>query len=1568
MAALLETPSRVWRRIQADQDRDMPSLPSLPAFDDSADPQATLDESSEDMQIASPIHSTPVVLSHVASTVRAPSSASSTARFANSLASRSTKSSLSISRGTAQAPQPQYSFDISSIPSLPNARDEPEDMDIRSSDQETEDSSVPDAYLPPPLDDNVDADLDLSDALQSVSRSNSPGLGDRETPRKKTPSLTRTTSSPSSTTSNSTPHSARSGGWQRDDTGPPLAALAVPLPRSATASPALPSHVEERDLTQMSLGSEFPSACEDPEHSLQDTELLPEATQSQHDQYQASLSSDRHQVSDVSDRQSQHSREPTFSSEEAGSADLNGSSGNGGRGLRSPTPLSAAFSSPASAMFTPTPAFQPRPRARFSAPFCQPRRPSSTKFASIPTRPQSSLVRPDMEDPATPHAHKRSFLLSVINSTARPRLRFPTPHPGNPSDESQSPEAESQVQATPGVTLRKAFAGVTPRPAAVRRARLSHPLTQAWNAASDSGSGSESPYDANVDRASFVSTASSHDLTTHARANASFDPVIGLGERGHGVGRFNAGKLNSYLHGLNRRLQEENEMLVARLRAFEDRYGRDPEGSPAPASAPSSGVSATPAWDPPHSRRSSGGRRVSAGPSLGLGDVAEDVAESWLEEKAALEEMVDELKEELETCTAEKAKAEEALQAEKAERARDKERWRIVADLERRLNEAEDAAKRVKDAERRLAVVEVEKEKAEGALESGRDLGAEVNAANERLAQRQIKELEDESEAALHAERKRTAALEEELRDKMDELSNAIHQTEQLEGEVRKAEAAAAQRIQDLECQLAAAQENANHLAEELEQEQQDNDRLMDEAERASELALATLRATIASLEQRSTSQLGPSQSTIARDLQAEVEALEAELDDAHKEIARLNTIVSQSPARKAIEKAKDARIEQLEKEREDLMERLKSLKSNSGIFGTPGRLVNASNMSPMHRQLLNMSFKSPKTPGGPLRDLSWLQNTMQDPSVSPLVVELARLQAELDRANASIDDKLDRLEDAGFGVVDLTKQLDDAREHIVFLEDEIARMTRREERRIRRLQRIRCIKCRTKIDMRGLQSTGDGDESSILEASTMSLPTEPPTPPTRTTEALRSELKEVNVQLESMKKAWEEEKKQLLGENAVLQDAATRLDVEVRNAKDEIRKYADAERRGERARAGIEGYGCPLKSSVYQELEKARQTMAELEAQLKAERSRLRALTTEQTKAQREKEAVLLDLRRTESDMAEIREQLQHMKQENHELEKELRSNATADQKARLLEAKVAENLENIEQLRQERSLLAADHKDLQRRYAKAAEEVNRLKSEYAASQTSHDNRRHELDLRVLEIEDLRRALSDQASELERIEAEKARMAAEKGDVARTVAALEADLRRVRRDAEAFGRDLKALRAQKEKMETERKEERTKAERAQKQAQAQIRRGRCENSGRVTLARLALKQQHNKECKGLMVQIRYLKAKFTREYTFRCDLGYQKQYLLVLMARLERNEEKILAAIARIGYPAVPTNPPPSKSKSRTLRSVVHSVLFIHRSRRASEQWKQQRAAKPAIEAALQEVRKRRAANGSSA
>jgi predicted nucleic acid-binding Zn-ribbon protein len=92
------------------------------------------------------------------------------------------------------------------------------------------------------------------------------------------------------------------------------------------------------------------------------------------------------------------------------------------------------------------------------------------------------------------------------------------------------------------------------------------------------------------------------------------------------------------------------------------------------------------------------------------------------------------------------------------------------------------------------------------------------------------------------------------------------------------------------------------------------------------------------------------------------------------------------------------------------------------------------------------------------------------------------------------------------------------------------------------------------------------------------------------------------------------------------------------------------------------------------------------------------------------------------------------------------------------------------------------------------------------------------------LEIDDLRHAVSEQADELHRTEKEKNRIAAEKEDVAKAVASLEADLRRVKKNAEIFGRDLKRLRGEKEDMEESHKHELARIERSKKKLQDQIR------------------------------------------------------------------------------------------------------------------------------------------------
>lgn len=165
----------------------MPSLPSLSGFEED-EPSLDLDSGSEhdggtDSDL--PTHSTPA-LSHRSSTgSQNPSSTSSTQRFANSFAR--SRASQSGSRATASKNR-SYSFDVSAIPSLPDVHGERGTYHF-SEEEDTDDSkdSVPDAYLPPehPEDDEEEDDMSLSDALQSVSRSNSPYPDEYEpTPKK----------------------------------------------------------------------------------------------------------------------------------------------------------------------------------------------------------------------------------------------------------------------------------------------------------------------------------------------------------------------------------------------------------------------------------------------------------------------------------------------------------------------------------------------------------------------------------------------------------------------------------------------------------------------------------------------------------------------------------------------------------------------------------------------------------------------------------------------------------------------------------------------------------------------------------------------------------------------------------------------------------------------------------------------------------------------------------------------------------------------------------------------------------------------------------------------------------------------------------------------------------------------------------------------------------------------------------------------------------------------------------------------------------------------------------------
>ena len=125
------------------------------------------------------------------------------------------------------------------------------------------------------------------------------------------------------------------------------------------------------------------------------------------------------------------------------------------------------------------------------------------------------------------------------------------------------------------------------------------------------------------------------------------------------------------------------------------------------------------------------------------------------------------------------------------------------------------------------------------------------------------------------------------------------------------------------------------------------------------------------------------------------------------------------------------------------------------------------------------------------------------------------------------------------------------------------------------------------------------------------------------------------------MKEQWECEKKQLLGEKAILQDTTHKLNLQVRSAQDEAKRFVESGKAAQKAKVSVQAVSLILSASRFrahfhftrqQELDTARQSISALESELRTERSKLRSLLTEQDRFERERESVLTKLRRTES------------------------------------------------------------------------------------------------------------------------------------------------------------------------------------------------------------------------------------------------------------------------------------------------------------------------------------------------
>ena len=114
---------------------------------------------------------------------------------------------------------------------------------------------------------------------------------------------------------------------------------------------------------------------------------------------------------------------------------------------------------------------------------------------------------------------------------------------------------------------------------------------------------------------------------------------------------------------------------------------------------------------------------------------------------------------------------------------------------------------------------------------------------------------------------------------------------------------------------------------------------------------------------------------------------------------------------------------------------------------------------------------------------MSWLNQTTfanGGTEASPYVRQIAALERELAHANESVDDKIDKLEEVGHGVVVLNTKLGDALTRVGVLENEVGRLERKEERRTKRMKKVKCLKCGGGLDLSAVFRIGDEDQRCV--------------------------------------------------------------------------------------------------------------------------------------------------------------------------------------------------------------------------------------------------------------------------------------------------------------------------------------------------------------------------------------------------------------------------------------------------------------------------------------------------------
>ena len=124
----------------------------------------------------------------------------------------------------------------------------------------------------------------------------------------------------------------------------------------------------------------------------------------------------------------------------------------------------------------------------------------------------------------------------------------------------------------------------------------------------------------------------------------------------------------------------------------------------------------------------------------------------------------------------------------------------------------------------------------------------------------------------------------------------------------------------------------------------------------------------------------------------------------------------------------------------------------------------------------------------------------------------------------------------------------------------------------------------------------------------------------------------------------------------------------------------------------------------------------------------------------------------------------------------------------------------------------------------------------------------------------------------------------------------------------------------------------------------------------------IAARKMHEAECKGLILQIKYLKLKLNREMDLRADLTHQKQYISLLLQGLTRSDTELGKLIfdLNLQHHTRDTRRRQSEAKRRWSKA-LNAVTAVARMRILAAKAGQVNEIKQSLQKAHEELRSRR-------